>query len=426
MNDEKREDFMGNHEEKAVRRRRRAARENYERGGEGSGETPRPRRRKRRRPPEAVEAAVAAPKKAKKSRGSDFSAKMGCQLGCSVVFLLVFIIAVIMCVHVLTLFSHARQGILNTDEKKGKEEFTTTVVIDQGDSLRTISQKLHEAGIIESPFFFRWKVGVEDAAGSLNYGEYELSNYMDFGELVEALSVPAEDGDYYKFTVIEGQSVMDIADNLEEEGICTADEFLNECDNGEFEYDFIKDIPERNNRLEGYLFPDTYFIGYDNTPWDIVDMMLSNFDNRVVQGLSSEIKKSPYTLDEIVIIASIIEKEIKLDSERPVAASVINNRLDIGMKLQMDATVLYAQQEHKGRVMYSDTEIESEYNTYYIDGLPIGPIGNAGLASFKGAVEPAQTDYLYYVVSNPETGEHYYTDDYDDFLRAKNEYISGL
>ena len=360
----------------------------------------------------------------KKEQKKGISLKTGCGLGCSGVFLIFVIVTVCMFVHMLTLFSHAREGILNTDMLKGREEFQTTVVIEEGASLKTFSEKLHEAGIAESPFFFRWKAKTEKVAADFKYGEFELSNYMTFDEVAAKLSNSADD--YKKFTVIEGQSIFDIADTLEVMGICTSEEFLDVCDNGEFDYDFIKDIPDRKNRLEGYLFPDTYFIYPDAGPWDIANMMLDNFNNKVAEGLYQQIKESSYSLDEIVIISSIIEKEIRLDSERPIAASVINNRLEQGMKLQMDATVLYAGQEHKGRVFYSDTEIESEYNTYYIDGLPIGPIGNAGLKSYEGALNPADTDYIYYVVANTDTGEHYFTDDYNDFLRAKNEYISGF
>ncbi len=341
----------------------------------------------------------------------------------SVIFLLIFIVFIIFAVHIATLYFHARSGVLNTDEKKDREEFFTTIEIEEGSDLKTISETLHEAGIIESPFFFRMKCKLENADTEISYGSFELSNYMDFDELMEALSTPPGE-DYMKFTVIEGDSVYDIADKLEEAGVCSRDEFFDECDNGEFDYDFIADIPERENRLEGYLFPDTYFI-YDNyTAWDVVNVMLENFNNRVVEGLN--VPNGEYTLDDYVIIASIIEKEVKYADERPIVASVIYNRLAQGMKLQMDATVLYAKHEKSARVFEADTQIESEYNTYQVEGLPKGPIGNAGLSSFEGAIYPAATDYIYYVLENTETGQHFFTDNYDEFLVAKQKYISGL
>ncbi|MCD8216160.1 MAG: endolytic transglycosylase MltG [Clostridiales bacterium] len=362
---------------------------------------------------------------ASKSRSEKKPVVHRIKTGCSVIFLVIFVIVVIMAVRVYTLFSHARSGILNTDGEKGREEVTVTVEIPEGASLKDISEILYEDGIIESPFFFRWKCNVEGVSYSFNYGTFSVSNYMTFQELVDCLSSTAESGDYYRVTVIEGDSIFDIAENMASFGICTEDEFYEVCDSGEFSYDFMEYIPERENRLEGYLFPDTYFIGYDMDAWDVVNMMLSNFNNKVYEGIYKS-AITEYSLDDIVIIASIIEKEIKYDDERSTAASVIYNRLEAGMKLQMDATVLYAQQEHKSRVMESDTQIESEYNTYYVDGLPIGPIGNAGLNSFNGALYPDETDYIYYVLQNSETGQHYFTADYDDFLRAKEEYISGL
>lgn len=351
--------------------------------------------------------------------------KNGCLFGCSAVFLIFMVGLIILCIHTFILFSHARKGILNTDEAKGREEFTVDLTVEEGSSLRKISEQLHELGIVESPFFFRWKAQAEGDAAEFSYGEFELSNYMTYDQVAELLKSPVGSENFYRFTVIEGQSILEIAEKLEKEGICSYNEFMDVCENGEFDYDFIKEIPERKNRLEGYLFPDTYFIGFDDEPWDIVNSMLSNFNDRVYEGLYSS-SSTEYSFDEIVIMASIIEKEIRVDSERPIAASVIINRLNSGMRLQMDATVLYAKQEHKGRVYYSDTEIDSDYNTYQKDGLPIGPIGNAGLASFEGALNPADTDYIFYVVSDTSTGEHYFTDDYDDFLNAKNRYISGL
>ncbi|MCD7855550.1 MAG: endolytic transglycosylase MltG [Clostridiales bacterium] len=348
------------------------------------------------------------------------------KLGCSGIFLIVFIVIVIFALRTYSLFLHARDGLLNTDEIKGKDEIVAEIVIPEGSTLRDISLLLYDEGIIESPFFFRWKCNVEDYAYSFNYGTFTVSSYMSFIELAECLSGAGDDEGYFKLTVIEGESVFDIAEKLEEAGICSQDEFYEVCETGDFDYEFINEIPDRENRLEGYLFPDTYFVEYDMTPWQVVNMMLSNFNTKVYEGVYTNAVKGEYSLDDIVIIASIIEKEIKYDEERSIAASVIYNRLNIGMKLQMDATVLYASGENKSRVWEADTEIESEYNTYYVDGLPIGPIGNAGLSSFEGALNPADTDYIYYVLENSETGQHYFTADYDDFLRAKEQYISGL
>ncbi len=341
-----------------------------------------------------------------------------------IMFLLILAVF-IFAVHIVLLYLHARAGILNTDEKKGREEFTATVVIEEGSDLKTISESLHEAGIIESPFFFRMKCGLEDADTLISYGTYELSNYMDFDELIDVLSSPS-DNDYISFTVIEGQSIYEIAENLEAVGVCSQEEFFDVCDNGEFDYAFLEEIPERENRLEGYLFPDTYFLYDGYTAWDVVNMMLGNFNKKIVEGLKFDISSSEYPFDDIVIIASIIEKEVRYPEERPVVASVIYNRLKQGMKLQMDATVLYAKQEHSSRVYESDTQIESDYNTYQVYGLPKGPIGNAGLASFEGALNPEKTNYIYYVLENTQTGQHFFTDNYDEFLEAKQKYISGF
>ncbi len=257
--------------------------------------------------------------------------------------------------------------------------------------------------------------------------------FVNRGKIFDALSEPEEDPivyeDHENLVITEGMNIFEIAEKVEELGVCTADEFLSECETGEFEYDFINNIDMsregRQNRLEGYLFPDTYFVAQSETAWDIINKMLDNFNTRVADGLKGDISASGMTLDEIVIRASIIEKEVRYHPEAAVVASVINNRIEKGMKLQMDATVLYAKQENAGRVMESDTQIESPYNTYYIEGLPAGPVSNPGLNSIKGVLEPADTDYIYYVVDDQETGQHYFTADYDDFLAAKERYLSG-
>jgi UPF0755 protein len=132
------------------------------------------------------------------------------------------------------------------------------------------------------------------------------------------------------------------------------------------------------------------------------------------------------TVDEAVIMASLIESEAKYPEDREKISSVMYNRIEQGMKLQMDASVLYALGERKSRVLYADLEVEDEHNTYYVSGLPVGPIGNAGVACLEAAVNPADTDYIYYVVENQETGEHYFTNNYNDFLNASNNYKSTL
>jgi len=152
--------------------------------------------------------------------------------------------------------------------------------------------------------------------------------------------------------------------------------------------------------------------------------MLTRFEDIYDAETRAKAAEMGLTMDEVIIIASIIEKEIRRDDERELAASVIFNRLNIGMKLEMDATVLYALGVNKDRLLYADLEIVSPYNTYMYHGLPAGPITNPGKACIDAALNPAETNYIYYVVKDSETGEHFFTSDYNEFLIAKELYTS--
>ena len=210
-----------------------------------------------------------------------------------------------------------------------------------------------------------------------------------------------------KVTIPEGYTVKQIAAKVAETELCTADEFIEECNKGTFDYDFLKDLPDREYKLEGYLFPDTYLLHEGMTAHDIIDMMLARFDQMYTKEYQKAVADSGHTLDEIVTVASMIEKEIKVDAERATAAGVIYNRLKENMSLGIDATVLYAVGKTSG-----------ELNK----GLPLGPISNPGESSFKAALYPEDNDYLYYVVEAVGKDNHVFCKTYDEFLAAKNAY----
>ena len=221
--------------------------------------------------------------------------------------------------------------------------------------------------------------------------------------------------------------LSEIAQAVAEAGLCSVDEFMAAADSRDYDYDFVADIPERENLLEGYLYPETYHIQPGTSAHDIVDIMLGQFDKVCNENdIYGKAEKSGRSLDDIVIIASLVESEVKVEDERTLVSSVIYNRLDENMKLQIDASVIYSMGERVSRVYYSDLENENEHNTYYVTGLPVGPICSPRAASLEAAAEPENTDYLYYVVEDRETGKHYFTADYDDFLNASEKYKSTL
>ena len=222
-----------------------------------------------------------------------------------------------------------------------------------------------------------------------------------------------------KFTVPEGYSIEDIASKLEDEGICSKNDFILAIK----EYplpSYVKPNEEKRYNLEGYLFPDTYIIEIGETPKEIINKMIKRFEEMLDEAIkATNVIVKDEDIETVVTIASMIEKEARLDNERPTIASVIVNRLNIDMKLQIDATVIYALGEHVDTVTYDHLEIDSPYNTYKNYGLPVGPISNPGVESIKATLKPDSTDYLFYVLKDDNS--HYFTNDDEDFLRKQEE-----
>lgn len=296
--------------------------------------------------------------------------------------------------------------------------------ISKGSSVKKIANDLKEKEIIDDKFLFTLKCKNLGISSDFQYGEFVLSKNMSFEEIIEILKTPNENTNQIKLLIKEGETQEQIARNLEAQGVLSYEEFMKGCNTLNFDYEFLKDIPERESKLEGYLYPDTYFIDKNESAENIINKILKRFD----EVYKSEIKNqnSEFTTDQIITIASMIEKEIKYEPEKNIAVSVILNRLKNGIKLQLDATVLYANKEHKERTSINDTKIKSPYNTYYVDGLPLGPISNPGISSIKAVLNPADTDFLYYVLKDSKTGEHFYTKDYNEFLKAKKLYLKNF
>lgn len=297
----------------------------------------------------------------------------------------------------------------------------------EGQNLKTISNNLKSFGIIKSPIFFTLKCENLGIDTNFKPGEFEIPPNADFNKIIEILQKnQGNSKNEVKFLIKEGDTQEDIAKNLEKQEIISYNEFMQACNTLDFSYDFLNDLPkskDRTSKLEGYLYPDTYFIKKGESAESIINKFLKRFDELYTKDLKQATIEKGLSIDEVVTIASIIEKEIKYAPERKIAASVIFNRLKSKMPLQMDATVLYAKKQHSDRVLEQDTKIESPYNTYYVKGLPIGPISNPRIECIEAVLYPENTDYLYYVVKNDETGEHFYTADYNEFLKAKKQYI---
>ncbi len=278
-----------------------------------------------------------------------------------------------------------------------------TITVERGESAREIGEKLEEAGVIESARLFRVLTDLMGLGDELEAGIYEFQPGETALIAVRRISegITASRG----VTIREGLRLEEIADVLEEEGIVSADAFLLALED-EYNASFLEQLPP-DAGLEGFLFPATYRFSLTVSAREVVQRLLGAFDQRYREEIEPRLRPDGLSLHEIVVLASIIEREAQVAEERPVIASVFVNRLARGIALQADPTVQYALGNDpasveqygywKRELSNADLASPSPYNTYAHPGLPPGPIANPGLASILAALEPADTNYLYFV-----------------------------
>ncbi len=306
-----------------------------------------------------------------------------------------------------------------------KPDRTVTIVVEEGDTMEDIAQTLYDNNLIEYKGLFKLYAWFTNADEKISPGEYELNNQYDYNALVNGMRSSYTLPDTVTVTIPEGYECADIFALLEENGVCDAASLEEAAANYQFSYDFLENLPYGDaNRLEGYLFPDTYEFYVDDDPENVLDRFLSNFETKfddemlaqmdvlndwIRQQLDGkteeEIQDHLMTIEKIVIIASLIEKEAAVSSERTTISSVIHNRLvsDLHPYLEIDATIQYVLEERKEVLTYSDLEIDSPYNTYLYPGLPVGAICNPGLSCLKAALYPSETNYYYYALNSEGT-----------------------
>ncbi len=342
--------------------------------------------------------------------------------------LIKFLKGIILIVAVLTLSLHTydyARGIYNEylEELEGTastEGRDVEVTVEKGDSATKIAKMLKKKGLIKFPMAFTNRYKETDFR--IQPGTYILNTGMSTLQMIETMSPVAEVIEpIMKLTIPEGFTVEMIAKRCEANDICTAQEFLNAVESvTATNFPFIEGVSvNAKYKLQGYLFPATYDIYEDTTAQELVQDMLDAFEYYYSAELRAVAESKGMSTQGVIIRASIIEREARLDEERATIAGVIENRLEAGMPLQMCPTVLYPLTDglyDKPQVLYEDLEIDSPYNTYLYPGLPAGPICNPGLASIKAALAPEEHNYLYYHVGDPETGAHIFTETYEEHV----------
>ncbi len=285
-----------------------------------------------------------------------------------------------------------------------------TVYIKKGSTVSDMARVLKEEGIIRTEIsFILIHIFKRE---NLKYGEYEFKGLITPFEVYEKIS--KGEHKLYRIVIPEGSDIFDIGEILEKKGILEKEEFIKAALSEETVEKYGLNTPS----MEGFLFPDTYYFSKGISPERIIEVMFNNFLKRT-ENLRRKLKDKGLSLEEWVIIASLIEKETHIEEEKPIISAVIYNRLNTGMKLQIDPTVIYALKRRglwKGKLSKEDLKIEDPYNTYVYPGLPPSPICNPGLSSLKAALFPADVDYLYFVY-DPNSRRHIFSRTYKEHLK---------
>ena len=291
------------------------------------------------------------------------------------------------------------------------------VRLPENSSARQVAVLLKQNGLIRSERVFLGYLYQKGMEKQLKAGLYVFKRSQSLPELVWQISQGKVKST--SFTVPEGYMVRQIGELLINKQICTQQQWT-EALQVSYDYEFLKPGKSGEERLEGFLFPDTYTIDDQTSAQDIINMMLQRFSAIWSHEYASVADSKQLQVRNTIIIASLVEREARVPEERERISGVIYNRLHKGMPLQIDATVLYSLGEHRDTVTYQDLEINSPYNTYKNVGLPPGPIASPGRAAIDAALNPETNSYYYYVAKGD--GSHYFSSTYSEHLAAKKKY----
>ena len=287
----------------------------------------------------------------------------------------------------------------------------------EGMSTGEIADKLKEKNVISSVLKFRLISRLRGYDGQLKPGTYTFDEEMDDEEVFVKLL----NGEKHlvRFTIPEGFGVKEIAERLSNLDIADKEDFLKAAENFA-PYTYMRKRSNVRYAAEGFLFPETYTVESDTPIDDILKIMANEFDNRITPEMRERAKELGLSIYDLTTLASLVEREVRYPEDRPIVAQVFFKRLKMNMPLQTDATLQYLLDEPKEDVTLKDTEIESPYNTYKNAGLPPGPIANPGMDAFDAVLNPADTDYLYFVADRQ--GHNHYSYTYDEHLNLVNQY----
>ena len=352
-------------------------------------------------------------------------------------------VKILLAVVLLLVLAAGAAGVFAYNEihGNGKPGTEVTVSIPQGSGVASIANRLKEAGVIRSTYLFRWYVGQKGVAGKLQYGDFTLQTGANAYDAIIAVLSQYAKADTVRITIPEGTTAIAIARKMEEAGLCTAEEFLEEANTGDFsEYTFWQyvpdDAPDRFMKCEGYLFPDTYEFLTDDTVHHYVATFYAHFDRQFTDEMYRELEKQELTLPEVITLASFVQEEAGNDQDSNVA-QVFRNRLAEGSpypRLQSN-TSSHIQSDADNNYLWNwvapyyggwdniPENIVSAYDSYHTAGLTPGPISNPGIAAIRAALSPEPDEEAkdaYFFVTDL-AGHYYYARTYADHQKNCDE-----
>lgn len=304
-------------------------------------------------------------------------------------------------------------------DKNNKKDIV--IDIPQGATTNTISDILYKNKLIRNKVMFKLSVKLSNKAQNFKAGKYLFNQTYSNEEIINDIASGKIYHDGIKVTIPEGSTSKEIVSILVGKNLGDEETYEKLISEPKEFYDKFKFLKEEDiTSLEGFLYPSTYYFDEDSSEKEILSMMLSQFNKVYTDKLRDRQKELNMTTEQVVNLASIVEKEAVLDKDRPIIASVFYNRLKIGMPLQSDATIQYIFKERKKIVTYKDLEIDSPYNSYKNKGLPPTPIASPGIKSIEATLYPEKTEYLYFVAKMD--GGNNYSTNYEDHLKYVKEY----
>jgi UPF0755 protein len=285
------------------------------------------------------------------------------------------------------------------------------ITVKPGMTSDKIAELLYQQGLIRSVKVFQAVARMHGMESSLQAGDYTFTKDLPVDKIVEMLSHGQTS--YLQITIPEGYTIDQIAKLLSEKNLGSAERFK-EAARKYMPYDYMTTQPNQVYAAEGYAFPDTYQVGANFSEEELLKTMVAQFNEQLTPEIRKQAEDKGLSVRKLIILASLVEKEARLDKDRPIIAGVFLNRLKENMPLQSCATIQYILGYPKAELSVKDTEIESPYNTYLHAGLPPGPIANPGMAAIMAVINSTPTDYLYFVAD--KNGQHHFSKTYDEHL----------